>query len=218
MKISDVAKATNLTYDQVYDHVTVKKTLKAQKILGRYFIDPKDFEAWNRGRGDNSQPGHPNMDITLNHRRLGLWTVPVIELPDAVCTLCLPITGHRIVNSVENNPRRLIGWKRLVASRVKEKRGREQWDSRDRFAITVGLSFSPEYHGGKRRLDVDNFIKPIIDALAAGLFCDAATDPQGIQKFDYDDSNFNTLLIHRLANADRRENEGVVIYVSSKPK
>ena len=67
-------------------------------------------------------------------------------------------------------------------------------------------------------MDVDNFIKPIIDALAAGLFCDVDIDPQDIPRYNYDDSNISTLLIHRLANADRRENEGVVIYVSSKPK
>ena len=133
MKISDVAKATNLTYDQVYDHVKVKKPLKAQKILGRYFIDPKDFEAWNRDREGNSQPSHPNMDITLNHRRLGLWTVPVIELPGDARTLYLSITGHPIANSVPTSSigkERLRSWKRLVASRVKEERGPEQWESK----------------------------------------------------------------------------------------
>ena len=44
-------------------------------------------------------------------------------------------------------------------------------------------------------MDVDNFVKPIIDALAAGLFCDPQIDPNNIPHWNYDDSNFNTLLI-----------------------
>ena len=218
LTVREVANLVGLTYDQVYVHITEKGTLKAQKILGRYVINRKDFEAWDQDRKDNFQTGRPNMDIILNHRRLDLWTVPVIEFSDAARTLCLPITGHRIVNSVTTNQEKLRRWKGLVASRVKEARGPSQWNTEDSFAITVGFSFSLALHGGNRPLDVDNFTKPIIDALAAGLFCDAATDPQDIPRYNYDDSNFSTLLIHRLANADRRENEGVAIYVSSKPK
>ena len=218
LTIRQVADLVGLTYDQVYAHVAEKGTLKAEKVLGRYFISREDFEAWNRDRRDNFRSSNPNMHIALDHCRLELWTVPVIKLPGAARTLCLSITGERIVNSVESNTPLLTNWKRLVASRVKERRGPTMWDPRDSYAITVALSFCPDYHGGNRDLDVDNFAKPIIDALAAGIFCDDDTDPQEIRRFNYNDSNFSTLLIHRLPNADQRDNEGIAVYASSKPE
>ena len=73
-------------------------------------------------------------------------------------------------------------------------------------------------HGNQKNLDVENFIKPVIDALAAGLFCDPDQDPQEIAKWGFDDSNFRTLLIHRLDDATRRDDEGVAISVSSGPR
>ena len=64
-------------------------------------------------------------------------------------------------------------------------------------------------------LDVENFVKPVVDGLAAGLFCDNDTDPNHIELWNYDDSNFNTLLIHRLEDARRPEDEGIAISISS---
>ena len=104
-----------------------------------------------------------------------------------------------------------------MASEVKESRGFERWNPEYSFAISLGLSFCPELHGN-RRLDVENFIKPIMDALAAGLFCEPDTDWQGMKKWNCDDSNFSTLLIHRLPDADRPQNEGIALFVASKPK
>ena len=78
------------------------------------------------------------------------------------------------------------------------------------------MSFHPRTHGN-RDLDVENFIKPVLDGLAAGLFCENDTDPQGIDQFNYDDSNFNTLLIHRLDNAPTADLEGIAVFVSSRP-
>ena len=64
-------------------------------------------------------------------------------------------------------------------------------------------------------LDVENFIKPILDAIAAGLLYDEETDLSTVKKWNYNDSNFNTLLIHRLADATKRQDEGIAISVSS---
>ena len=159
------------------------------------------------------------MDFIFTHRTIGHWDVPVIELPDATHGLCLSIMGQ-IANSISTGQsagEHLREWKKLVASQVKDSRGVEKWNPNNSFAISLGLSFCPALHGNQA-LDVENFIKPIIDALAAGLFCEADTDPQDIQHWSYDDSNFSTLLIHRLPDADRPENEGIAVCVSSKPK
>ena len=64
-------------------------------------------------------------------------------------------------------------------------------------------------------MDVENFTKPVVDAIAAGLFCEEQKDPKDIATWNYDDSNFNTLLIHRLPDAAEPEDEGIVISVSS---
>ena len=68
-------------------------------------------------------------------------------------------------------------------------------------------------------LDVDNFVKPVLDGLAAGLFYPENTDSREIPRFDIhhgvDDSNFWILLIHRLPNPPSHEEEGVRLFVSS---
>ena len=105
-----------------------------------------------------------------------------------------------------------------MASGVKEVRGAAAWNPAGNFAISLGLSFHLPSHGNQKNLDVENFIKPVIDALAAGLFCDPGQDPQEIAEWRYDDSNFRTLLIHRLDDATRSDDEGVAISASSGPR
>ncbi|MCY3882141.1 MAG: hypothetical protein OXG61_08485 [Chloroflexi bacterium] len=107
-------------------------------------------------------------------------------------------------------------WKLQVASDVRAERGDMPWDPEDRSVVTLGFSFCPELHGGSwQRLDVENYIKPTLDALAAGLFSDSTEDLASIPRWDYDDSNFSTLLIHRLPDAASDADEGVAIFVSA---
>ena len=155
-----------------------------------------------------------NSTLALKERRIGRWTVPTIELTDADRPpLCLPIIGY-IVNSITERKDKLRDWKLQIASEVKVARGGRVWTPNHRFAISVGFSFNPRNHG-YQPLDVENFVKPVIDALAAGLFCDQETDPSNIQRWDYDDSNFNTLLVHRLFDASNPRDEGIAVCVSS---
>ena len=157
-------------------------------------------------------------DFIFAQRIIGDWSVPVIELPRAERRLSRPIMGE-IANSIHTNQKgkiRLIEWKKLVAFQVKESRGDGEWNPWDRFTVTLALSFCPGLHGN-RPLDVENFVKPIIDALAAGLFCDADTDTDGIERWNYNDSNFSTLLIHRLPDAYQPRDEGIAVFVTSKP-
>ena len=153
-------------------------------------------------------------ELTLQQQSIGGWEVPALEFTNpARAALRLPVTGT-IINSITERKESLQDWKVKIASEVKAARG-TTWDSRNDYAITLSLSFHPANHGN-RDLDVENFVKPILDALAAGLFCDPQTDPSDISLWNFDDSNFNTLLIHRLPNADARDKEGIAICVSAR--
>ena len=157
--------------------------------------------------------------IAFGHREVGPWTLPVIGISDASRVAPLRVFGE-IGNSVptsERGKKVLQAWKVKVASDVRVKRGDMPWDPEDRSVVTLGFSFCPELHGGPRqRLDVENYIKPTLDALAAGLFSELGEDLASIPRWDYDDSNFSTLLIHRLPDASSAADEGVVIFVSAK--
>ncbi|MXY22656.1 MAG: hypothetical protein F4Y49_15135 [Dehalococcoidia bacterium] len=125
------------------------------------------------------------------------------------------------MNSITERKDRLQSWKVAVSSKVKSERGGKAWNTQAQYAIAISFSFFAADHGYRRRrdgqceLDVENFVKPVVDGLAAGLFCDNDKDPNRIEHWNYDDSNFNTLLIHRLPDADEPEDEGIAISVSS---
>ena len=158
----------------------------------------------------------PNTKFAFRERTIGGLTIPTVERGDARRSLRLPVSGF-IANSIytsRTGKARLDEWKVQVASAVKAKRGRRAWNSNAKFAVSIGFAFNAANHGSQP-LDVENFLKPVVDALAAGLFCDNATDPRGISLWNYDDSNFDTLLIHRLPDAPRRDGEGVAICVSA---
>ena len=157
-----------------------------------------------------------NSNLVLQWRDIEVWKFPTIEFRDAATGPVLLSIFDRIENSVPNGrAQHLQAWKAKIATEVKVTRGSSTWDTTNDYAITLALSFHPANHGN-RPLDAENFIKPILDAVAAGLFCESQTDPRNINHWNYDDSNFNTLLIHRLPDADSREKEGIAICVSSR--
>ena len=131
-------------------------------------------------------------DATIYERReVGSWTVPTIEfISPTRRSLGLQVAGE-IVNEFTGNTSKKKDWKRRLTSEVKLQRGNESWKSNADYAISLSLRFHPGCHGGStQNLDVENYIKPIIDAIAAGLFCDEQTDPFAIERFCFDDSNF----------------------------
>ena len=163
-----------------------------------------------------------NAGLVYAERKIGEWTVPTIEFKDASCKpLHVPVKCT-IINSTGDGEKQKK-WKRKVASAVKAKRERKPhpWSSDHRYAISIGFIFHRSNHGGQvncrgqAELDVDNFVKPVVDAIAAGLFCPDSTEPQDIERWGYDDSNFNTLLIHRLPDAQTPCDEGIAISVSA---
>ena len=141
----------------------------------------------------------------------------VIEFAGPARPLLSVRVNGSVVNSVTERTQALQAWKVRVASAVKAVRGVESWKPADTYAVTLAFTFYPPNHGNQR-LDLDNFVKPVIDALAAGLFCPPQINPRDILRWNYDDSNFNTLLVNRLPDATTMGGEGVVLSVSSTPQ
>lgn len=161
--------------------------------------------------------------LAFTERKIGEWTVPTIEFSRPSRPYLRVAVNGVIINSIVDGARgreRQQNWKAQVASAVKVKREPYLWTPNHRYAISIGFVFHRSNHGGQvnrrgqARLDVENFVKPVVDAIAAGLFCPASAEPQNIKSWCYDDSNFNTLLIHRLPDAQTPCDEGIAISVS----
>ncbi len=119
-----------------------------------------------------------------------------------------------IVNAFTDDTSKLKGWKRTVASTVKNVRGGASWNPDDTYAITLEFRFHPGNHGNQP-LVMKNFVEPVIAGLAAGLFCSKHIDPRDIERFGFDNSNIVTLLIHCGRDAPNKDQEGVRVFVSS---
>lgn len=159
-----------------------------------------------------------NAGLTFAERKIGEWAVPTIEFSRPSRPYLRVAVNGVIINSVVDGARgkeKQQNWKAQVASAVKRARGPQPWNAADEYAISLTMWFHLGNHGNMD-LDAENFIKPIIDAIAAGLFSDSQTHPQNIKRWGYDDSNFNTLLIHRLPDAHTKAGEGIAISVSAR--
>lgn len=152
------------------------------------------------------------MTLTLERRTVGGWSVPVVRFADEARGLERRLSGE-IINSITEKKDAQLAWKRTIAAEVKGARDGGPWDARQRYAISLAMRFCPTLHGNQP-LDVENFAKPVLDGLAAGLFCPPDQDPWAIERFRYDDSGFSTLFIHRLPDAPHPDDEGVAIRVS----
>ena len=157
------------------------------------------------------------MTLTLELRAVGGWSVPTVRFADEARGLELRLSGA-IINSITTSQRakdEQLAWKRTIAAEVKGARGGGPWDARQRYAISLAMRFCTALHGHRSDFDVENFVKPVLDGLAAGLFCPPDQNPRAIGRFNYDDSGFGTLFIHRLPDAPRPDDEGVAIRVSA---
>ena len=136
----------------------------------------------------------------------------VLEFKDPARRLPSTWVQGTIVNSFTVGPQQQV-WKRTVASAIRRVRDGSPWDPRDLYAVTLEFRFHPGNHQNQE-LDVENYVKPVIDAVAAGLFQEEEKDPSEIETWDFPDSNFRTLLIHRATDPKDRSREGVHISVS----
>lgn len=120
----------------------------------------------------------------------------------------------KIVNSVvdSNKKQELLEWKQKIAKSIFVPLNDKSMSPDRNYAISLSIRFSLALHGNTK-LDVENYVKPIIDGIAAGIFCPCDQDPLQITKFNYDDSNFNKLFIERLSDCNP-EDEGLIITIT----
>jgi hypothetical protein len=155
-------------------------------------------------------------NLVISQETVGPWDIVTVHHKPPARSLAVPVINV-IGNSVptsESGKRRLAEWKRQTAARTKERRGADCWNPRLHYAISIGFSFHMATHGNQP-LDIENFLKPSLDALAAGLFCPNDQDPRLIRRYNYDDSNFRHVFIQRLPDAPRESEEGAAIYASA---
>ena len=149
--------------------------------------------------------------------RIGPWNHQVLVFEGYSNVLAVPVRA-RIGNSITTSPtgkNHTAKWKLAVGDSVRAVRGPEPWMPRDRYVITLGFSFHCPSHGNQP-LDVENFIKPTLDALAAGLFSPTDTDLTTLVRWGYDDSNFTHFFIHRLPDALTQDEEGAALFICDR--
>ena len=146
----------------------------------------------------------------------GWGRVPTVQLDGETRALVVAVRGV-VRNSIPNTaPGRaaLHEWKRLVTRQVGGRRGERPWSPHDEYAVSLGLRFHLPNHWN-REVDVDNYCKPVLDAVAAGLF---DPEPDGVTRWrGYPEHRFRTLLVHRLRDGSYPAQEGAVIVVSGRP-
>ncbi len=145
---------------------------------------------------------------------VGPWTLSVVRFAHGPNNLMVPVAGF-VANAVPTSERgrqRLRDWKFLVAAAVRDRRGGSPWDAAAACAISIGFSFHPLSHG-TAPLDVENFVKPTLDAVAAGLFSKDDGHSFAPMRYDFDDSQFSTLFFQRLPDAQTPAEEGAAVHV-----
>ena len=128
------------------------------------------------------------------------------------------VVNGKIMNSVGSGTdykAQALSWKRKITKAVKKKRKGVQ-NPEMLYAISVTMHFYLPTHGN-RKLDAENFLKPILDATAAGLFADENEKPEEMDHFDYDDSNFENIYFDRTWVTQKAE-ERIIITISKTAK
>ena len=110
---------------------------------------------------------------------------------------------------------RNLGNRKLFKQSIMDKRNGVQ-NNENHYAISVSMKFHLKTHGNLK-LDAENYLKPILDGVAAGLFVPDNTNPSEISHFNYDDSNFDKVYFEKLSPALTFEDEFVTIIISKKP-
>ncbi|MGD9631844.1 MAG: hypothetical protein AB7G28_08280 [Pirellulales bacterium] len=157
-------------------------------------------------------------DLQFEVREVDGWRLPVIRIVDA--DMEIAASARRVIgNSVYGSPSgklNLARWKVAVAKAVISQRGSMELSGPRSFAVTVGFSFYPPAHGNGE-FDIENFLKPTLDAVAGGLFEENMEIIwNDVTRWHYNDSVFHSLLVHRLQDADFHDAEGAAIFVSAR--
>lgn len=154
--------------------------------------------------------------LTVSVVQIGAWEFEALSVAGPGRSLRIPVVGligNSVATSVSGKER-TASWKLLVGDAVRAARGPSPWSPSDLYAITLGFSFHSASHGNQP-LDIENFIKPTLDAIAAGLFCARDLDLSALPRWSFDDSNFSRLFVTRLADARSAASEGLGLWVTT---
>lgn len=144
------------------------------------------------------------------------WSLTWLEFSNGKTVIDTIVYGAiaNVSPTTEGGREKLQRWKRQISMEIKSKRGKQAHDSKNHYVVSLGMRFHTKNHGDGQ-IDVDNFIKPILDGIAAGLFCDENDDLSIINSYNqFDDSNFRHLYVERIVNNEPQKEEGVSIVVS----
>ena len=154
------------------------------------------------------------MALETRYETIGQWRLPVLAVPRPTSVLSTSVRapiGNAVANSAKAK-QRTADWKRAVGGAVRAAGGTSRRDPRDHWAITMGFAFHPRLHGSGS-FDVENFMKPTLDAIAAGLFAAVDVDVATIVAWKHDDSNFRHILVHRLPDVRADCEEGAAVFI-----
>ncbi|MCH7559904.1 MAG: RusA family crossover junction endodeoxyribonuclease [Thaumarchaeota archaeon] len=156
-------------------------------------------------------------DILFKKTKIKNHTLNSIEFRNSSFTISEIVFGMiaNLTPTTLVGRKRLQEWKRKIAIQINSKRKSVQ-NPDNIYAITIGMKFHPLTHGNQK-LDLDNFSKPIIDAVAAGLFCNDNEDLSTLTTYNqFDDSNFQHIYLEKLSDASSSQGELIIILVSQK--
>lgn len=111
------------------------------------------------------------MKLSLQDGNVGGRAVHFLQFDGERVTLQTEVRGI-LANSIPTSERgkeRLLKWKFHIARKICSERGSEKHNPRLIYAMSLGMSFYPPAHGNQQ-LDVENFVKPIFDGIAAASF------------------------------------------------
>ncbi|MFZ0184829.1 MAG: hypothetical protein WAL88_08360 [Nitrosotalea sp.] len=148
------------------------------------------------------------MNLKLDTVLVDDWKINYLDFDKSTLILKKVVFG-KIINSVTEQKEELLNWKRKIVESVFNEKIIVNPSSDSTYAISLSFRFHPQCHSSNK-LDVENYVKPVIDGIAAGMF---SKDPSTVTKFNFDDSNFKHILIEKLDTPVTPSNEGVAIVV-----
>ena len=132
--------------------------------------------------------------------------------------------GKEIMNSVVTKEKKnlLYKWKLKIADEISEKykkyKSKISLSESERIAVSISFFFYKETRG-RRSYDIDNFVKPVIDGIAKGLFSKDWEKEKNLKnnlkkkvRFNENDSIFKNLYFEAQNSIEERQ-EGVYITV-----
>jgi len=155
--------------------------------------------------------------MELKQKKIDGFTINYLEHPSGNLIIKSIIHGMiaNFTPTTKGGRERLQKWKRKVALDIKSRRT-QRYNPEDSYAVSIGMKFHTPTHG-EQKFDLDNYSKPIIDAVAAGLFCNENEDLTKLKRYNqFDDSNFRHVYLERLLDVKQESQEGVIILVSKK--